>query len=45
MRMWLGQKGESRVETFGVGDEVEKGEKLQLVVDGGYYKAMFLFGI
>lgn len=45
MRMRLGQKGESRVETFGVGGEVEKGEKLQWVGEGGNYKAMFLSGI
>ncbi|EHL00413.1 RmlC-like cupin [Glarea lozoyensis ATCC 20868] len=37
------EEGSSRrIETFIVGQNVEKGEKLQWVVDGGKYKASFL---
>lgn len=37
------QKGEkARVETFVVGHNIQKGEKLQWVVEGGKYKASFL---
>lgn len=32
----------ARVETFVVGKNVEKGERLQWIVDGGKYKASFL---
>ncbi|KAE8448087.1 hypothetical protein EG329_009852 [Mollisiaceae sp. DMI_Dod_QoI] len=33
---------EKRIETFVVGQNVEKGEKLQWIVDGGKFKASFL---
>lgn len=33
---------EARVETFVVGQDVEKGERLQWVVGGGVYKASYL---
>jgi predicted cupin superfamily sugar epimerase len=33
---------EKRIESFVVGQNVEKGEKLQWIVDGGKYKASFL---
>ncbi|KUJ11841.1 uncharacterized protein LY89DRAFT_653304 [Mollisia scopiformis] len=33
---------EKRIETFVVGQNVEKGEKLQWIVDGGKYKASYL---
>lgn len=33
---------EKRIETFVVGQNVEKGEKLQWIVEGGKYKASFL---
>lgn len=37
------QKGEkARVESFVVGHDIQKGEKLQWVVEGGKYKASFL---
>lgn len=37
------QKGEkARIETFVVGHDIQKGEKLQWVVEGGKYKASFL---
>ncbi|OCK84651.1 hypothetical protein K432DRAFT_288555 [Lepidopterella palustris CBS 459.81] len=36
--------GKARVETFVVGRNVEKGERLQWVVEGGKYKASFLLG-
>lgn len=32
----------ARIETFVVGHNIEKGEKLQWVVEGGKYKASFL---
>ncbi|KAI9834401.1 MAG: hypothetical protein M1819_003012 [Sarea resinae] len=35
-------KGKARVETFIVGHDVSKGERLQWIVDGGKYKASFL---
>ncbi|TKA27348.1 hypothetical protein B0A50_04959 [Salinomyces thailandicus] len=38
-RRWT---GEARVETFVVGQDVESGERLQWVVEGGKYKASFL---
>jgi uncharacterized protein len=34
--------GRKRVETFVVGHDVEKGERLQWIVPGGKYKASFL---
>ena len=37
-----GQGNKARVETFIVGNNVEKGEKLQWLVEGGKYKASFL---
>jgi predicted cupin superfamily sugar epimerase len=37
-----GVKSKARVETFIVGQNVEKGEKLQWIVDGGKYKSSFL---
>lgn len=38
-----GEEGaEKRVETFVVGGNVEKGEKLQWIVEGGKFKASFL---
>jgi len=33
---------EKRIETFVVGQDVEKGERLQWIVEGGKYKASFL---
>jgi predicted cupin superfamily sugar epimerase len=33
---------EKRIETFVVGQDIAKGERLQWVVDGGKYKASFL---
>lgn len=33
---------EKRIETFVVGKDIAKGERLQWVVDGGKYKASFL---
>lgn len=35
-------EGRKRVETFVVGQDVEKGERLQWIVEGGKYKASFL---
>lgn len=35
-------RGKARVETFVVGQDVEKGERLQWVVEGGKYKSSFL---
>lgn len=37
-----GLRGKARVEAFVVGQDVEKGERLQWVVEGGKYKASFL---
>ncbi|OCK98490.1 uncharacterized protein K441DRAFT_629616 [Cenococcum geophilum 1.58] len=37
-----GGAGRARVETFVVGKDVERGERLQWVVEGGKYKASFL---
>ena len=37
-----GGRGKARVETFVVGHNVEKGERVQWVVEGGRYKASFL---
>lgn len=37
-----GIRGKARVETFIVGHDVEKGERLQWIVDGGKYKSSFL---
>ncbi|KEQ60084.1 uncharacterized protein M437DRAFT_54982 [Aureobasidium melanogenum CBS 110374] len=37
-----GIRSKARVETFIVGQNVEKGEKLQWIVDGGKYKSSFL---
>jgi predicted cupin superfamily sugar epimerase len=37
-----GVKSKARVETFIVGQNVEKGERLQWIVDGGKYKSSFL---
>ena len=37
-----GIRAKARVETFIVGQNVEKGEKLQWIVDGGKYKSSFL---
>lgn len=34
--------GKAAVETFVVGQEIEKGERLQWVVEGGKYKGTFL---
>ena len=36
------QEGKARVETFVVGQDVAKGERLQWVVEGGKFKATFL---
>jgi predicted cupin superfamily sugar epimerase len=33
---------EKRIETFVVGQNIEKGEKLQWIVEGGKFKASFL---
>ncbi len=38
-----GNEGGKRIETFVVGANVEKGEKLQWIVEGGKFKASFLF--
>lgn len=38
-------KGRARVETFVVGQDVEKGERLQWVVGGGKYKSSFLLPV
>lgn len=35
-------KGKFRIESFVVGKDIEKGEKLQWIVEGGKYKASFL---
>lgn len=40
--MGLRPKGEARVETWVVGQDVVAGEKLQWIVEGGKYKASFL---
>jgi len=37
-----GRAGRARAETFVVGKDVERGERLQWVVEGGKYKASFL---
>ncbi|KAI4828097.1 hypothetical protein E4T44_09860 [Aureobasidium sp. EXF-8845] len=37
-----GVRSKARVETFVVGQDVEKGERLQWIVDGGKYKSSFL---
>jgi predicted cupin superfamily sugar epimerase len=37
-----GVRSKARVETFIVGQNVEKGEKLQWIVDGGKYKSSYL---
>lgn len=37
-----GEGGEKRVESFVVGHDVAKGEKLQWIVEGGKFKASFL---
>ncbi|KAG0652071.1 hypothetical protein D0Z07_1194 [Hyphodiscus hymeniophilus] len=37
-----GKEGEKRIETFVVGHNVEKGERLQWIVEGGKFKASFL---
>jgi len=37
-----GETGKCRIETFVVGHNIEKGEKLQWIVEGGKYKASFL---
>ena len=38
-----GQQGvKARVDTFVVGQDVAKGERLQWIVEGGKYKATFL---
>ncbi|KEQ74574.1 hypothetical protein M436DRAFT_43545 [Aureobasidium namibiae CBS 147.97] len=37
-----GMRAKARVETFIVGQNVEKGERLQWIVDGGKYKSSFL---
>lgn len=37
-----GKEGRKRIETFVVGHNVEKGEKLQWIVEGGKFKASFL---
>lgn len=37
--------GGKRVESFVVGQDLEKGEKLQWIVEGGKFKASFLFDI
>ncbi|GAB7355330.1 hypothetical protein MBLNU459_g5860t1 [Dothideomycetes sp. NU459] len=37
-----GVRGKARVETFVVGQDIAKGERLQWIVDGGKYKASFL---
>jgi predicted cupin superfamily sugar epimerase len=37
-----GIRSKARVETFVVGQNVEKGERLQWIVDGGKYKSSFL---
>jgi len=34
--------GDCRIETYVVGEDVEEGEKLQWVVEGGKYKASYL---
>jgi predicted cupin superfamily sugar epimerase len=39
MKLWTGK---ARVETFLVGPDVLKGERLQWIVEGGKYKASFL---
>lgn len=33
---------EKRIETFIVGQDLEKGEKLQWIVEGGKYRTMYL---
>lgn len=40
-----GISGKARVETFVVGQDVAKGERLQWIVDGGKYKASFLLPV
>lgn len=35
-------RGKARIETFIVGQDVEKGERLQWIVDGGKYKSSYL---
>jgi predicted cupin superfamily sugar epimerase len=40
-----GEGGKVRVESFVVGRDVDKGERLQWVVEGGKYKASFLCGL
>lgn len=35
-------KRKARIETFVVGHDISKGEKLQWIVEGGKYKASFL---
>ncbi|KKY25170.1 hypothetical protein UCRPC4_g01976 [Phaeomoniella chlamydospora] len=37
-----GQKQRARIETFTVGPDIEAGEKLQWIVEGGKFKASFL---
>ncbi|KAL2011588.1 hypothetical protein VTN00DRAFT_4306 [Thermoascus crustaceus] len=37
-----GSKKKARIETFVVGHDISKGEKLQWIVEGGKYKASFL---
>ncbi|KAF3938677.1 hypothetical protein ABW19_dt0206789 [Dactylella cylindrospora] len=39
---WDGTPGTCRVETYVVGGDVEKGEKLQWMVEGGKFKASYL---
>ncbi|KAK3051810.1 hypothetical protein LTR09_007110 [Extremus antarcticus] len=39
---WTNLAGKARVETFVVGQDVQAGERLQWVVEGGKYKASFL---
>lgn len=35
-------KGKARIETFVVGQDIDKGERLQWIVEGGKWKASFL---
>jgi len=39
------RNGKVRIESFVVGRNVEKGERLQWVVEGGKYKASFLLDV
>jgi predicted cupin superfamily sugar epimerase len=38
----MAEKQKARIETFVVGNDIKKGEKLQWIVEGGKYKASYL---